>query len=146
MPVIRLNTVVFPAPFGPITLIISFGKTSRSRSCTAARPPKCLETLVNFSRGQFACSTPIVNSRSLLLNAHLRFEARRSWYHIQRTYLHSLFFNFMELAPPTRTGDEPLGPVDHNHNQNDTKEQISNIAEGETSKDGRNSIVNCKEW
>src|SRR6266567_697093 len=62
MPVIRLNTVVFPAPFGPITLIISFGMTSRSRSCTAARPPKCLETLDSFSIGSLVCSTAIAYS------------------------------------------------------------------------------------
>src|SRR6266702_5673426 len=62
IPVIRLKTVVLPAPFGPITLIISCGLTSRSRSCTAARPPKCLETLVNFSRAPFASSTSIANS------------------------------------------------------------------------------------
>src|SRR6266496_1247995 len=62
MPVIRLKTVVFPAPFGPITLIISCGLTSRSRSCTAARPPKCLVTLFNFSRAPFAISTPMTNS------------------------------------------------------------------------------------
>src|SRR5437667_12569205 len=58
----RLNTVVFPAPFGPIMLTISCGLTSISRSCTAARPPKCLETLVSFSRAPFAISTPIANS------------------------------------------------------------------------------------
>src|SRR6266566_4824549 len=66
MPVIRLNTVVLPAPFGPITLIISFGMTTRSRSCTAARPPKNLLTFVNLSRGSLVCSstcsTPIANS------------------------------------------------------------------------------------
>src|SRR6266704_2322259 len=62
MPVIRLNTVVLPAPFGPITLIISCGLTSRSRSCTAARPPKCLVTLFNFSRAPLAISSPMTNS------------------------------------------------------------------------------------
>src|SRR6266700_1746095 len=135
MPVIRLNTVVFPAPFGPIMLIISFGKTSISRSCTAARPPKCLETLANFNIGSLvcstACSTPIANSCSLLLNAHFRFEARRSRHHIQRTHLDSFIFRMTQLAPSTCTGNEPFGSIDHNHDQNDTKDQVTYIAKGE---------------
>src|SRR5260370_28777372 len=117
MPVIRLNTVVFPAPFGPITLIISFGLTSRSRSCTAARPPKCLETLDNFSIGSLVCSTTIAYSFSLLLNTHLRFEARRTRHHIQRTYLHSLIICVMQLAPSARAGYEPFRSEDHDRDQ-----------------------------
>src|SRR6266699_6653106 len=66
MQVIRLKTVVFPAPFGPIMLTISLGQTCRSRSCTAARPPKYLVTLYSSSRGppvcSPTCSTFIANS------------------------------------------------------------------------------------
>src|SRR2546421_9653866 len=147
MPVIKLKTVVLPAPFGPITLTISLGQTSRSRSCTAARPPKRLETLVSFSRGSLpwltACSTPIANSCSLLLNTHLRFEARRSWHHIQRTYLHSFIGSLTQLALSTRTGNEPFGPVNHNHDQNDAKDQVTNIAKGETlNAMGNNKVFN----
>ena len=36
----QLNTVVLPAPFGPITLWISRSRISRSRLPTAVRPPK----------------------------------------------------------------------------------------------------------
>src|SRR5262249_62339051 len=39
MPVIRLKTVVFPAPFGPMTLTISFSSTPKLRRWTTFRPP-----------------------------------------------------------------------------------------------------------
>src|SRR5438309_11664078 len=109
MPVIKLKTVVLPAPFGPITLTISCGQTSRSRSCTAARPPKRLETLGSFSRGSLrwltACGTPIANSCPLLLNTHLRFETRRSCHHIQLTYHHAAVGGLTQLAPAPCTGN-----------------------------------------
>ena len=41
-PVIRLNTVDLPAPFGPISPTISPSRTSMSKSLTAFRPPNCL--------------------------------------------------------------------------------------------------------
>src|SRR5579884_3895850 len=50
-PVMRLNTVVFPAPFGPIMLMISPGQICKFTSCTAARPPKCLVTFLRSNRG-----------------------------------------------------------------------------------------------
>src|SRR5438270_5734161 len=148
MPVIKLKTVVLPAPFGPITLTISCGQTSRSRSCTAARPPKRLETLVSFSRGSLfclaTCSTPIADSCLLLLNAHLRFEARRSWHHIQRTHLRSFIGSLTQLTPSARTGNEPFWPINHNHDQNDPKDQVTNIAKGETlNAMGNNKVFNC---
>ena len=37
MPVIRLKSVVLPAPLGPITLTISFSSTCRSRSVHGAQ-------------------------------------------------------------------------------------------------------------
>src|SRR5215208_960833 len=40
-PVIKLNSVVLPAPFGPITLRISPGSSARSTPSTAWTPPKC---------------------------------------------------------------------------------------------------------
>src|ERR1019366_8344900 len=42
-PEIRLNSVVLPAPFGPITARISPGETSKLTSSTAARPPNRLD-------------------------------------------------------------------------------------------------------
>ena len=49
MPVIRLKTVVFPAPFGPIRLTISPSPTCRSRSVSTCRPPN--ESLQSRRRG-----------------------------------------------------------------------------------------------
>src|SRR6266508_3863617 len=50
MPVIRLKSVVLPAPFGPITLTISPSFTWRSSSDTTFRPPKASDTSRNSSR------------------------------------------------------------------------------------------------
>src|SRR3954447_5661635 len=44
IPVMRLKTVVLPAPLGPITLTISPSPTCRSRSLTTWRPPKAFDT------------------------------------------------------------------------------------------------------
>src|SRR5260370_12607344 len=134
---IKSKTVVFSAPFGPITLIISFGLTSKSRSCTAARPPKNLLTLVSFSNGSpvcsIGCSTLIIRSCSLLLNSHLGFEARRSWHHVQCSYLYfMILFDRMEFTPSTSAGYKAFWPEDHNYDQDDTKDQVPNIVEGET--------------
>ena len=38
--IMQLNTVVFPAPFGPMMLWMAPSRTSRSSSLTATRPPK----------------------------------------------------------------------------------------------------------
>src|SRR5260370_6897535 len=143
----KLKTGVFPAPFGPITLIISFGLTSKSRSCTAARPPKNLLTLVSFSNGSpvcsIGCSTLIIRSCSLLLNSHLGFEARRSWHHVQCSYLYfMILFDRMEFTPSARTGYEAFWPEDHNHDQNDTEDQVPNIVEGEARNKMNNRVVN----
>ena len=43
-PVITLNAVVLPAPFGPIRPTISPSWTSKFRSAMATRPPKCTAT------------------------------------------------------------------------------------------------------
>src|SRR5690348_17191331 len=67
MPVIKLKTVVFPAPLGPITLTICRGQILRSTSCTAARPPKYFVTLLNSRSGlaelPSKCSTLIEHPR-----------------------------------------------------------------------------------
>ena len=49
-PEIMLNSVVLPAPFGPITLQISPDVTSMLTSATACRPPKRLLRLWTLSR------------------------------------------------------------------------------------------------
>src|SRR5436305_13336400 len=36
----QLNTVVLPAPFGPISAVMSPRRASKDRSSTAVRPPK----------------------------------------------------------------------------------------------------------
>ena len=51
MPVIRLKSVVLPAPFGPITLTISPWATCRSRSETTLRPPNASETPLQREQG-----------------------------------------------------------------------------------------------
>src|SRR5262249_61610446 len=43
-PEIRLNSVVFPAPFGPMRARRSPGRTVSATPSTARRPPKCLLT------------------------------------------------------------------------------------------------------
>src|SRR2546427_8415369 len=47
-PVMQLNTVVFPAPLGPMMLRISPGRTANDTSDTATNPPKRI----------VSCSTP----------------------------------------------------------------------------------------
>src|SRR5689334_1667889 len=42
-PVMRLNSVDLPAPFGPITAAISPSATARSTSLTARKPPNDLD-------------------------------------------------------------------------------------------------------
>ena len=49
IPVIRLKTVVLPAPFGPITLTISPSSTCRSSSLTTLSPPKAIDTFCSSS-------------------------------------------------------------------------------------------------
>src|SRR5215472_3077035 len=50
-PVIRLKSVDFPAPFGPITAAISPSATARSTSETARKPPNDLERPRTSSTG-----------------------------------------------------------------------------------------------
>src|SRR5436305_12031216 len=50
MPVTRLKSVVWPAPFGPITLTISPSATSKSRPETQASPPNASDTPRSSSR------------------------------------------------------------------------------------------------
>src|SRR5712671_6266959 len=54
MPVMALNTVVLPAPFGPMTDTISLAGTFRSRALTAVSPPKRTVSLL-ISRMFMAC-------------------------------------------------------------------------------------------
>src|SRR5690554_5264276 len=50
MPVTTLKTVVFPAPFGPITLNISPSCTWKSTASTARKPPNCMDSPTTSSR------------------------------------------------------------------------------------------------
>src|SRR2546426_5699966 len=49
MPVIRLNSVVLPAPFGPITEWIVPSLIVKETSCTALTPPKVLDKRLTSS-------------------------------------------------------------------------------------------------
>src|SRR5206468_11261294 len=61
MPVMALNTVVLPAPFGPMTETISLAGMSRSSALTAVKPPK----------GIVSCRS------SRMVMTHLRFDGPR---------------------------------------------------------------------
>src|ERR1044071_4066912 len=54
----RLNSVVFPAPLGPINARRSPGCTSRPTPSTARRPPKCLVTPSNLSASMICYPSP----------------------------------------------------------------------------------------
>src|SRR6266851_7670231 len=140
MPVIRLKTVVFPAPLGPMILIISPGQICRFTSCTAASPPKCLETFCKSSRGWTECSRScttlivVLSPARRLFYANFGFKAWISCCDIQRTQFQCglLFWSAGQFTPPTRAWDETCRPEDHNHNENDPEDQVTNIAEGKT--------------
>ena len=51
-PLMRLKSVVFPAPFGPSRPSISPARTSKLTSSTATRPPKVRRILVAVSSGR----------------------------------------------------------------------------------------------
>ena len=51
LPAMRLNRVVLPAPFGPITALILPAGTPKLTSLTACRPPNRLCTALSSSRG-----------------------------------------------------------------------------------------------
>ena len=65
MPVIRLKSVVLPAPFGPISETISPSLTSMSRSETTRRPPNESETLLELEQRHQTISTRFSPSRPL---------------------------------------------------------------------------------
>ncbi len=63
MPVIRLKSVVLPAPFGPITLTISPSSTCRSSASITCRPPNAFEMrFSSSSAGHQTISTRAVPS------------------------------------------------------------------------------------
>src|SRR5215467_5098392 len=97
MPVIRLKTVVFPAPLGPITLTISWGLTTRLTSCTAARPPKYLVTLLKSSNASLLLSAgSFTRFTGLTLIAQLLF----SWFAATQ---HAFLLRSLALLAPHPT-------------------------------------------
>src|SRR6266511_6493173 len=54
----RLNNVVFPAPFGPMRARRSPGRTSRATPSTARRPPKFLVTPSNLRASSLLTESP----------------------------------------------------------------------------------------
>src|SRR2546426_5255932 len=114
--------------------MISLGQMLRSTSCTAARPPKRLLTLSNISKGSprpSVRSTLRATSCPRLLNAHLRFKAWGSRYYIQRTHFDPSIGNPVQFTTSPRTRNKSFWPEDHDDNENDTKDQVANVAEGE---------------
>src|SRR5262245_26368662 len=57
-PVSRLNSVVLPAPLGPMMLTISPRPSSTETSLTAVRPPKRFTTLCAFRNGALIDGPP----------------------------------------------------------------------------------------
>src|SRR3954452_25229032 len=56
---IRLNAVVLPAPFGPISASVSFSRTVKLTSCTARRPPnRLLKPLMTSASAMFRSLRP----------------------------------------------------------------------------------------
>ena len=75
----QLNTVVLPAPFGPITLWMAPSATERSRRSTATRPPNRL-----VSRSQTRTGSPVTAGAATAVAAsvigpRLRREAPPRW-------------------------------------------------------------------
>jgi hypothetical protein len=54
----QLNTVVLPAPFGPMIAVISRGRAPKETSSTASRPPKRIGEMLDLDqrRGVFGSS------------------------------------------------------------------------------------------
>src|SRR5579883_2933247 len=168
MPVIKLNTVVLPAPFGPIMLMISPGMIRKLTSCTAARPPNLLVTSRSSRRGTpvhalfsarlSTCSaliTDLLQYSLILFAAHhsmastrsfdtyLRFKTRTARYNRQRIRRRGLLFPaFVQLAFAPRAGNQALRAEDHDHDQDHAKDQVADIAEGKTRNVLHNEGVN----
>ncbi len=47
----------------------------------------------------------------------------------------------VQFAPSTRAGNKPFRSEDHNHHQDDAKEQVSYVAEGETGNEMGDSVM-----
>src|SRR6266481_5181559 len=60
----RLNNVVFPAPFGPMRARRSPGRTSRATPSTARRPPKFLVTPCNLRASSLLIESPLTPALS----------------------------------------------------------------------------------
>src|SRR5215472_13741475 len=76
---------------------------------------------------------------------HLLFEAWCTRRHIQGIATQSLLLSMMQFAPASCAGNQSFRSEHHNYDQNDTKDQVADIAEGETRKNRGNGIVNRKE-
>src|SRR3990172_3000849 len=70
-PLIRLNRVVFPAPFGPISAAISPSATAKFTSWSTRRPPKFLLTPVPSSSGRVPTGPPPLTNKDPLFERRL---------------------------------------------------------------------------
>src|SRR5579859_1903333 len=52
----------------------------------------------------------------------------------------------MQFASSARTGNESLRPENHDRDENDTKNQVANIAEGETRNEADDGIPDGKHY
>jgi len=75
LPVIRLNSVVLPEPFGPINAVIEPSATVRSAPSTAVRPPKRLVTPRTSSSGPDNSEVDRVKARSWACTGEARVSA-----------------------------------------------------------------------
>src|SRR6185312_1550697 len=105
-----LNSVVLPAPLGPMSDTIERTGTSMETSLTATRPPNTLLTRSTPRAVAAACGGPVLVA--VMPRSSPRAEWR-SW----RGALHELgvlggdLGGHLQLAPPLR--DESLGPQQH---------------------------------
>src|SRR5258707_8229640 len=155
-------------------LIISPGIICKLTSFTAARPPNVFVTLRSSSRGppddassgaRFSTSRVLITNllfSSLLLlfspsrpypgrncsfNAHLCFKSGICNGNIQGSQHIGFLFRqvLVQFAFPARAGDQALRAENHDHNQDHTEDQVTDIAEGKTWDNLSNRVVNGKQ-
>src|SRR3990172_8325307 len=104
-PAMQLKKVVFPAPFGPITLTMPPCSISKSRLLTATSPPKRLVTPSATSSG-IPCPLPSAGRGAVDGGARCRH-----------------FIGYVQFAPDDPGGQQPFRPVTHHRDQRDPVEQ-----------------------
>src|SRR6185369_9940049 len=99
----RLNSVVLPAPFGPIRLVTLPGSIDRSTAFTATSPPNRMVTpRASSSGGPFAPASAIASATPAGA-------ASESIGNLDRL--------LVELGPPLAAGEDALWPQHHHEHE-----------------------------